>query len=480
MKRTAIAFILLCIFTSLGIAQTIPHDSLYFGQTPPGKTPRIFAPGRISLPGRNEAVITFSPDGLELFYYVEKYPQPGQPYIMYSSWMENHWTVPDTIPFSVGRSTAEPIFSPDGLRLYMYANNAVNQQGLADLCYSARTSTTWSDPVSLGDPPNSESYQYHPCVVSDNSIYFSSGAGDVCRCQYSGGVYEPRVVLPRPVNHIGSSTWGDPYVSPDESYMLIKANREEGFGENDIYISYPKSNGTWTNPKNVGSRINTPNAESSGDVTPDGLYMTYGSNGDLYWVSTSFIDSLRYTNYLPYLMNPIPNQVAFTNEQFTFIIPDSTFVDDDGNNTLTFSARQTNGNPLPSWLTFDSVTMTFSGKPTATQILSLVVIVTDTAGASAKSNFRLTVSLPTTINEQKRLSERITLSPISAGKFMIRDAENSDEAILMDVVGMNGKKIETRTFRNTTELDLGDNACGVYIVRLTSGNETIVRKICVF
>ena len=35
----------------------------YFGQTPPGSSPEIFAPGLISTQDGWEAAITFSPDG---------------------------------------------------------------------------------------------------------------------------------------------------------------------------------------------------------------------------------------------------------------------------------------------------------------------------------------------------------------------------------------------------------------------------------
>ncbi|MFC1639236.1 hypothetical protein ACFL3B_00565 [Gemmatimonadota bacterium] len=49
---------------------TSGHDSNpegpYLGQTPPGNTPEIFAPGIIST-GMNEVEAAFSPDGTELY-----------------------------------------------------------------------------------------------------------------------------------------------------------------------------------------------------------------------------------------------------------------------------------------------------------------------------------------------------------------------------------------------------------------------------
>ena len=353
----------------------IPHDSLYFGQPPPGNTPKVFAPGIVSFPGRNEAVITFSPEGTSVFFFISK----NIPYTMHASYSNDHWTIPDTIPFTKGRSTGEPFFAYNGSRLYMFATNAVNHASVFDLSYSEKQGANWSDPISLGNPPNSEAYQYHPCIVGDTSIYFSCNAGDICRCQYHNGAYQARVVLPVPVNHIGTQTYGDPFVSNDESYMILKSKREEGYGQNDLYIAYKKTDGTWTNPKNLGNIINTPGNETSGDITPDGLYMTYGRNGDLYWVSASFIDSLKHTNFLPYRKNPIEDKTDSVGHSINFQVPDTTFVDDDGNNTLTYSAKLVNGSPLPYWLVFDPKAATFSGIPPKADTLNIMVTAKDSA-----------------------------------------------------------------------------------------------------
>jgi hypothetical protein len=477
MKNILLASTLFLLTWGTMISQTIPPDSLYFGQAPPGNIPQVFAPGIVSLPGRKEAVITFSPDGSTVFFYIEKYPQPGTPYTMYSTYT-NHWPAPDTIPFTIGRSTGEPFMAYNGTRVYMFATNAVNHEGIADLSYSLFQNGAWGDPVSMGDPPNSESYQYHPCIVGDTSVWFSSNAGQVCRSQYVNGAYEPRVILPRPVNYIGSQTWGDPYVAPDESYMLIKAIRDEGFGQNDLYIAYPKTDGSWTNPKNLGEVINTQYDESSGDVTPDGMYMTYGSNGDLYWVGTSFIDSLKYTNYVPYLKNPIPDQAATVSQFFSYTLPDSTFFDDDGNNTLSFSAALSNGNPLPSWLSFDPVTCTFSGTPDAVGTLNIKVTATDTAGASAYDIMKLVVTLPNHVNSLS--GGGVTVSPNPGnGLFRIRLNETFARPEKLEVIDLCGRVILSARITESCTLDLTGRSRGWYVLKIYTEKQIITGKICI-
>jgi len=478
MKKPALTFILFLLFGGIVSSQSIPQDSLYLGQTPPGNTPQIFAPGIVSLPNRNEAVISFSPDGESIFFYIEKWPQPGNPYIMYTTYTNNHWTTPDTIPFSIGRATGEPFFAYNGGRLYMFASNAVNHQGVKDLSYSEKQGNNWSNPISLGNPPNSEAYQYHPCIVGDTSIYFSSSIGYICRCQYSNGTYQNRVILPIPINYEGTQTWGDPYVSSDESYMIFKSIRDEGYGENDLYISYIKTDGTWTNPKNLGNIINTPNDETSGDITPDGLYMTYGSNKDLYWVSTSFIDSLRYTNFIPYVKNLIPDQTTNVGQSFNYTIPDSTFIDDDGINTLTYGAKLTNGNPLPGWLTFDTITGAFSGTPTVVEILNIRVTATDTAGAFASTTFKIIVNEPTSINKIKEQDVRIFPNPTS-GLINISLDALSDKPVIVEISKLDGGIILTNSFKNDTSIDLAAKPKGIYVIKLFVDGEIIISKICI-
>jgi hypothetical protein len=478
MKKNLTVTLMILLSWSCSIAQPVPPDSLYFGQTPPGDIPQVFAPGLVSLPGRREATITFSPDGATVFFHIQFYPQPGTPYIMYSTYAGNHWTTPATIPFSVGRAAAEPFFAYNGTRVYMYATNAVNHAGIADLSYSEKQGAGWSNPVSMGNPPNSEAWQYHPCIVGDTSVYFSSNAGDVCRCQYDNGAYQARVILPVPVNHVGAQTWGDPFVAPDESYMILKSIRPEGLGQNDLYITYRKSDATWTNPKNLGNVINTPGDEMAGDITPDGLYMTYGRGDDLYWVSTGFIDSLRYTNFLPYVKNPVPDQAAVKGVPFTFTIPDSTFIDDDGNNTLTFHAILANGSPLPGWLSFDTVTATFTGIPPDAETLIIRVTATDTAGAAASTNVKIKVNNPVSTGRTTGKTKDAVIFPNpSGGLFYLASETCAGKDATVEICNPAGKCVLKKPFVNNMCVDLTGSPKGIYILKLADDDGMIVRRV---
>jgi hypothetical protein len=385
-----------CIATLflLTACQERKGDCRYFNQPPPGDTPTIFAPGIVSLPNRKEEVITFSPDGKAAFYSIEYYPAAGTSFILHAQCRNGVWSQPDSASFTRNRRTSEPFFANNGKRVYMFADKVLNQIGNLDICYSQQSGATWSDPVSLGSPPNAllPGDQYHPCIVGDGSLYFSAGTGEICRSQYKKGNYEPPVMLPYPINHANTSqTWGDPFVAPDESYMIFKSNRPGGYGGTDNYISFRKPDGTWTNPKNLGPLINSAYEETAGDITPDGQYMTFGRNGDLYWVSAGFIDSLRETNFTPYLQHSLKEQVATKGLSFSYRVPEYTFVDDDGSDILSLDAKLENGNPLPVWLNFEARSKTFSGIPTQAVVLPVRVTATDAAGASIAVTFTISV-----------------------------------------------------------------------------------------
>ncbi|MCX6285889.1 MAG: putative Ig domain-containing protein [Bacteroidetes bacterium] len=474
MKKSAVTSILILLFGVILSAQTIPPDSLYMGQTPPGNTPRIFAQGIISLTGRTEYGISISPDGDEMLFAIGNWPNKRTMIMKYEN---NHWTGPDTVSFSLTRSAEEAIYSTGGQRVYYYAYNPPNPVGGADLCYSEKNGSVWGDPVNLGSPLNTSQDEYHPCVVADSSVYFENSAGKICYSKYQNGAYQPRIVLPSMFND-PNMAWGNPYVSPDESYFIFNSSRPGGFGSTDLYISYKKNDGTWTNPKNLGNIINTSTSENGAEITDDNLYMTYVSNNDIYWVGSDFIDSLKYTNFVPYVKNPIPEQTGIVGQFFNYAVPDSTFIDDDGNNTLSYSAALTNGSPLPSWLTFTDSTITFSGTPSETQTLNVRVTATDTAGATASTTFKIIIGYPTAIDQMEGQTVRIFPNPTS-GLINLTLKSTAVNTAIAEVYNLQGKVIKTGTFNKCIRMDMTGNPKGIYILKLLIDDEISVSKICI-
>jgi hypothetical protein len=112
------------------------------------------------------------------------------------------------------------------------------------------------------------------------------------------------------------------------------------------------------------------------------------SNGKT--VDNSFTITVASVNDAPTLQQEIANQTATENQPFSFTIPANTFTDIDGDNLTYTLAIAT---VLPSGITFDAATGTFSGTPsdTASGTYNLTVIASDSAGEKANDSFSLNV-----------------------------------------------------------------------------------------
>ncbi|MBD2517283.1 DUF4347 domain-containing protein, partial [Nostoc sp. FACHB-973] len=83
------------------------------------------------------------------------------------------------------------------------------------------------------------------------------------------------------------------------------------------------------------------------------------TDGNGLTASDVFELAIANTNDAPTVANSIADQIATEDTTFNFSLPANTFSDVDAGNNLTYSATLENGNPLPSWLTFNGTT--FSG-----------------------------------------------------------------------------------------------------------------------
>ena len=110
--------------------------------------------------------------------------------------------------------------------------------------------------------------------------------------------------------------------------------------------------------------------------------------------SDVFSIAVTNTNDAPVVVQAIANGMALEDQAFSFTIPTATFTDVDGGDTLVYTAKLANGNPLPSWLSFNAATGTFSGTPANSDVggLSITVTATDGQGAAASSTFTLGVA----------------------------------------------------------------------------------------
>ncbi|WP_154855759.1 putative Ig domain-containing protein [Cyclobacterium xiamenense] len=136
------------------------------------------------------------------------------------------------------------------------------------------------------------------------------------------------------------------------------------------------------------------------DADGDGIYLD----------NFSFVAS----NTAPVVANALADSTILTSEAFTFTFPENTFSDVDGND-LSYAATLDDGTALPSWLTFDAATRTFSGTPEASDVGSINIKVTadDGNGGTAEDTFALTVNTAPVLANAISDQEGITGEPFT-------------------------------------------------------------------
>lgn len=186
---------------------------------------------------------------------------------------DDSWSTPVVASFSGEYIEYDPLFTPDGQRIYFSSTRPIAENGTTNITnswYVDRTETGWSDPkfqklTGQGD--------YYNSTTHSGDIYFNVwNNGKVYKAtqQDTGYSIEP---IPLRID----SDAGDPFISPDEDYMIFRGYGSDGLGAGDLYIVF-KQDTSWTDPFNLGELINSPAHEMCPYVTTDGKYFIFASS----------------------------------------------------------------------------------------------------------------------------------------------------------------------------------------------------------
>jgi Tol biopolymer transport system component len=121
------------------------------------------------------------------------------------------------------------------------------------------------------------------------------GAYDIFRAEPGKGEYALELLEP-PVNSADSDIC--PFIAPDESYLIFaSSDRDDGYGQCDLYITFRQPDGSWGAPVNMGPGINSASQEFCAVVSRDGRYLFFTSfrsgSCHAWWVDAGIIAELR-------------------------------------------------------------------------------------------------------------------------------------------------------------------------------------------
>ncbi len=248
----------------------------------PLSEPSIFGRGVIST-GDSESHPAFTPDGKTL-YFLKNSPAFNFWTICVSHFHAGKWSAPEIAPFSGRYSDADPFITADGSKFFFISNRpAVKDESARDdmdIWMMSKEGSGWSPPVNAGPLLNSRGNEWYPTVAADGTLYFGSdreggfGQTDIYRSRIVDGTYIKPENIGAPISTKADEY--EPFIAPDQSFLLLMAIRPEGKGRSDLYLSYQR-NGKWTSPVNLGDKINSPAAEYSPKISPDGRYFFWSS-----------------------------------------------------------------------------------------------------------------------------------------------------------------------------------------------------------
>jgi Tol biopolymer transport system component len=287
--------------TSEARAQKFPIlTGEYLGQDQPGLAATPFATDLLIRP----LGLSFTPDGSELYY--ASWQGDPRVRIMVMRLVDGRWTESATVPFSGTYEDWDLNLSPAGRRLYFSSKRPLTGDGEprsdSDIWYvETDASGGWGEPQNLGPPVNTEENEVHPTVTSDGTIYFFAGyergmgSADIYRSRLVDGQYTMPENLGAPINTAVAEM--DPFVAPDERYLVFHSRAEGGYGENDLYVSFRLDDGSWGAPVNMGPKVNSDGNDYCGRFSFDERFFFFTSTRDetrsTYWIDASVLEELR-------------------------------------------------------------------------------------------------------------------------------------------------------------------------------------------
>jgi Tol biopolymer transport system component len=281
MKKYAYLLVAGLFFLLPGNGFGVSPKGPYLGEEPPGFIPKVCAPRVIS--DRPVVGGTFSPDGRE-FYFCRFTGNSLR--IFFTRSTPSGWSEPEEAEFNHNFFGGPPFYSPDGSQLIWRAARPFPDDWpgpkpgpgtLEEIVYwnMPRTEAGWGAPRLMQLPIPKNARQHGISTTLEGTVFTSYGNIVVRIPMKNNSFSRPQTIL---TGYSGAY----PAVAPDESYVVLtKQGRPRR-----LMVSFKNPDGSWTEPKDLGSQINVNGMNGYPSISSDGKYLFYTVNHKIYWVST--------------------------------------------------------------------------------------------------------------------------------------------------------------------------------------------------
>ena len=183
-----------------------------------------------------------------------------------------------------------PVISPDGNTLYFNRKDHPGNTGSHpndDIWLASMDPFGfWKPSVNIGAPLNNTGHNYITAISPDGNVALL------------GNVYQPNGSMAPGLsisykenrsfgppaklviqNFDNLSDYGEYHLAADGKTIVMTIERKDSYGGKDVYVSFLGKYGRWSEPMNLGSKVNTAGTEMSPFLAADGKSLYFSSNG---------------------------------------------------------------------------------------------------------------------------------------------------------------------------------------------------------
>lgn len=207
-------------------------------------------------------------------------------YVSYYDFKNKSWKAPEVIStISSPKSNQATIsVSSDGQQLFIYKDI----DGNGEIYVAQNEGESFGTPESMGPEVNTEYWETHATLSADGqTLYFVSdrpgglGGRDIYRCKkLPNGQWSKALNLGAPINTPYDED--SPFLHPFGNTLYFSSNGENSIGGFDIYFAEEMTddmgNAKWSAPQNLGYPLNT---------VDDDVFFTTNARGDMGYYSSA-------------------------------------------------------------------------------------------------------------------------------------------------------------------------------------------------
>ncbi len=183
-----------------------------------------------------------------------------------------------------------PVISADGKKLFFtrdkHRDNIGSEKNQDVWMSLASSDGTFGTATNIGSPVNNGTNNFIIGSTQDantiylGNIYLASGemGKGISKSEFSGSEWSfpEKIEVEDYYNNNPNASYA---FSANGKTMILAVERDDAFGQTDLYASFLQTSGRWSEPINLGSQLNTASGEVSPFLAADGVSLYFSSGG---------------------------------------------------------------------------------------------------------------------------------------------------------------------------------------------------------